>query len=62
MVERRHNLVLRVSDEELKKLKALAEMGGEPMAPLVRRWIRSNYEREFGDSKPTTAKKRKRRP
>jgi hypothetical protein len=35
--DRQHNLVLRVSDEELAKLKVLAEDGDEPMAGVVRR-------------------------
>jgi len=52
MKERPHSLVLRVDDEELAKLKAIAEAGDEPVAVLVRRWIKTHYAERFGEKKP----------
>ena len=50
--ERTHNLVLRVSDDELAMLRTLADERGVAMAVVVRDWIRNTYRDKHGDKKP----------
>ena len=44
MVNRSRNLVVRVADDELAMMHAIAEQERETAATLVRRWIRQNAE------------------
>jgi len=49
-------MVLRVDDEELAMAHALAEAEDEPVARLVRRFLRDAYRARFGNAKPPTPK------
>jgi hypothetical protein len=51
--ERTHLLNLRVSEEELAKLKSLAAANDETMAQVVRRWVRTFYAQAFGEMAPS---------
>jgi len=52
MRERKHNLVVRVDDEELDMVHALSESTDEPAARIVRRFIRDAYGARFGATPP----------
>lgn len=54
MASRKRNMVLRVDDEELAMAHALAAAEDEPVARLVRRFIREAYGARFGTAKPPT--------
>jgi hypothetical protein len=56
MTAREKNLVLRVSDDELAMAHALAEAQDEPIARVVRRFIRDAYVERFGVTKPPKPK------
>ncbi len=56
MADRDRNLVLRVSDEELAMAHALSDAQDEPIARVVRRFIRDAYVERFGVTKPPTPK------
>ena len=49
-------MVLRVDDEELAMAHALAAAEDEPVARLVRRFLRNAYEARFGTAKPPPPK------
>ena len=44
MGDRDRNLVVRVADDELEMMKAIAKQERETAATLVRRWIRQQAE------------------
>lgn len=46
------SLVVKVNDEELAKLHALANDVREPISVIVRRWLRDSYRARFGDAVP----------
>ena len=46
--ERIRNLVVRLDDAELAMAHRLSEAHDEPVARLVRKWIRQHYEASFG--------------
>jgi len=50
--EEQHNMVIRVTATELAQVHALAGDVREPIAVVVRRWIRDGYRTRFGDAKP----------
>jgi hypothetical protein len=52
MHKRDRNMVLRVDDEELAMAHALAEAQDEPIARIVRRFIREQYVARFGVKPP----------
>jgi hypothetical protein len=52
MIERPHQLVIPVSPDELAQIHALAEDGDEPATHLVRRMLKAEYRRRFGDAAP----------
>ena len=56
---REKNLAVRISEEELAKLHALAADLGEPMSALVRKWTRDAYEVRFGATPPRVATREK---
>ena len=60
MKERVRNLVVRLDDAELAMAHRLSEAQDEPVARLVRKWIRQHYEASFGVAAlaPTTTTKR----
>lgn len=43
-MERTRNLVVRVADDELEMMHAIADIEREPVATIVRRWIRQQAE------------------
>lgn len=66
MKTREHNLNVRVDENELAMIHALAERHDEPVTRLVRRWIQQRYVEAFGvtpprdlarDAKPTKRRK-----
>jgi hypothetical protein len=50
--ETTHNMVIQLTAIELAKVHQLAGDHREPIAVLVRRWIRDSYQNRFGDTKP----------
>lgn len=48
MKQRLRNLVVRLDDAELAMAHRLSEAQDEPIARLVRNWIRRHYEASFG--------------
>ncbi len=46
--ERIRNLVVRLDDAELAMAHRLSKAQDEPVARLVRKWIRQHYEASFG--------------
>lgn len=52
MHKRERNMVLRVDDDELAMAHALAEAQDEPIARIVRRFIRDAYGARFGGQPP----------
>jgi hypothetical protein len=52
MRERDRNLTIRLDDEELAMLHALATRGDEPISFMLRRWTRERWRASFGDSAP----------
>ncbi len=48
MKTREHNINVRVDEEELAMIHALAERTDEPVTRLVRRWIQQRYVEAFG--------------
>jgi hypothetical protein len=52
MTKREHNLVTRLSDEEIAMAKALSEALDEPMTRLVRRLLRAEYVSRIGLKPP----------
>ena len=56
MKDREHNMVVRLDGEELAMVHALASDGDEPIARVVRRWIRHEYVERFGAKKPPAPK------
>jgi hypothetical protein len=56
MKEREHNLVVRMANDEMHKLHAIAEANDESIARLVRRLVDDAYRTQFGDAKPPKAK------
>jgi hypothetical protein len=59
MIERTKLLNLRVSDEELSKLHALADANDETMSQCVRRWIRTFHAQAFGELPRAAARGRR---
>jgi hypothetical protein len=55
MRKRERNMVLRVDDEELAMAHALADAQDEPIARIVRRFLRDAYVARFGQEKPPAA-------
>lgn len=51
-------MVVRMTDEELAKLHALAGDLREPFSVLVRRWVRDSYRARFGEATPPDVKLR----
>lgn len=58
MKERVRNLVVRLDDAELAMAHRLSEAQDEPVARLVRKWIRQHYEASFGSTEATATKAR----
>ena len=54
MNKRDRNMVLRCNDEELAMAHALAAAEDEPVARLVRRFIRDAYRARWGNAAPPT--------
>ena len=52
MRERNRNLVVRIDEKEHAMAHALAEVQDEPIARIVRRFIRDAYAARFGEAKP----------
>lgn len=52
MLTRTRTLTVKVTDDELARVHALAEAGDESVGRLVRRWIDVDYRRRFGDDAP----------
>ena len=52
MNERPHNFVVPVTREELAMIHALAHAGDEPATFLVRRMVKAEYRRRFGEKPP----------
>jgi hypothetical protein len=52
MKDREHNLVIRVDRDELAMAHALADDRDEPIARMLRRFIRDSYQARFGSGKP----------
>lgn len=52
MAERNRNLVVRVDDETLDMVHAVAESDDVPATQLIRALIRSAYRARFGEAKP----------
>ncbi len=52
MKTREHNINVRVDEEELAMIHALAERTDEPVTRLVRRWIQQRYVEAFGVVSP----------
>jgi len=57
-IERERSLRVRISDEELAMLQALADQRGVTVSDYIRLTARETYRSEFGD-KPTKKPKRK---
>lgn len=57
MVDRDRALTVRMSDEEIAKLHALAERDGVSQSDFVRLFIRRAYAEAFGDKRPPKPKK-----
>jgi hypothetical protein len=49
MPERSRNLVVRVAEDELAMMHAIAEEERETAATLIRRWIRQHHTARFGE-------------
>lgn len=47
-----HNLVIRLTATELAQVHQIAGELREPIAVVVRRWIRETYRNRFGEAKP----------
>jgi len=60
MQQRTNAVQVYVSDEELAKLKALADAGDESMSQVVRRSIKVIYRQRFGEDAQPTKKPTKR--
>lgn len=56
MKDRVRNLVVRLDDAELAMAHRLSEAQDEPVARLVRKWIRQHYEASFGSTEATATK------
>ena len=54
-IERSRNMVVRVSDDELLKVKALADDRGESIAAVFRRWLLDAYAARWGEKPPPAA-------
>jgi hypothetical protein len=52
MNERPHNFVVPVTRDELAMIHALAKAGDEPATFMMRRMIKGEYRRRFGDVPP----------
>jgi hypothetical protein len=52
--EKTHNMVIQLTPIELAKVHQLAGDLREPIAVLVRRWIRDAYQNRFGEAKPVS--------
>jgi hypothetical protein len=52
MRERERNLTIRLDDEELAKIHALADRGDEPISFMLRRWVNDHWRATFGDAAP----------
>ena len=57
--ERQNNLVVRVDDEELDMAHAIAVQRDEPIARVVRAFIRDAYRATFGTAPPPNHHRRK---
>lgn len=49
-----HNVVVRVGATDLARLHQLADDVNEPIAVVVRRWLREAYRGRFSDTAPRT--------
>lgn len=47
-MDRVHNMVVRVSHEEIARVHRLAGDAGEPIAVLFRRWLNEAYRARWG--------------
>jgi hypothetical protein len=52
---RSRNLVVRVADDELEMMHAIADEERETAATLIRRWIRQHHSARFGVVQPLGA-------
>jgi hypothetical protein len=50
--EKTHNMVIQPTPIELAQVHQIANEFREPIAVVVRRWIRETYRNRFGDAKP----------
>lgn len=55
-MDRPHNLVIPVTRDELDRAHRLADVGDEALSQMVRRWIRTEYQKAFGAEAPPPAK------
>ncbi len=62
MNDRQRTLTVKMTDDELAQLHALAVAGDESIGRLVRRWVAREYRRSFGEAPPPKAKLRRGRP
>ena len=56
MKNREHNLNVRVDENELAMIHALAEVSDKPATRLVREWIQERYVERFGVTPPKPKK------
>lgn len=56
MANRDRNLHVRIQDEELRMLAAIAAREGDTASGWLRRKIRETYRRLFGNAPPATPK------
>ena len=47
-MDREHNMVVRVSHEEIARAHRLATDAGEPIAIMFRRWLNDAYRSRWG--------------
>ncbi|HEX7666680.1 MAG TPA: hypothetical protein VF407_19265 [Polyangiaceae bacterium] len=50
--EKTVNMVIRLAPIEMAKVHAIADDVREPIAVVVRRWLREAYRERFGDATP----------
>ena len=56
MRERERSLMVKVDDDELAQLHALANAGDEPISVMLRRWLAERYVARFGEAAPPPPK------
>ncbi len=54
VIDRTSKLTIRISEEELEMLRALADANGVTASDFLRLYVRKEYAEKFGDKKPKT--------